>query len=427
MDTRRPKTVKVTVYSSRNLKQKKGDGDPLAWVVFGFGKEKCCTSQIRDRNAKWNEESTFTITDQKIPLKINIKDKDDPLGQIIIPVNEIPSEEHFLKWVPLGPHKKNSNPSGELCIDCWVEDYYDDASLLAPPSLGSKSTKPMKYFNKTLNRLTGKSPESIRRLKEDESRRHSYASGVTSIRGSVSVEDLSHRSKTNLKLSSVEKDKSSLLAPSSYVNSNVRRATSTLVLNSNSAAEPRRNSFTEMNVLGQLPTIKEQNYPPKVLNIIPKSGPVTGGTLIQITGKNLGASPEDITRLMVAGCNCLSSLEYYTSSKIMCTTSESEGVGPISISTRSGGMSSSKVMFEFVEEQKNENGEDVEQNGVVDSGRSSGASDADRDKDEVIEHLRMENDHLRYDNRELREYIDKLVVYLMDKYPDALESSKMYR
>jgi len=34
---------------------------------------------------------------------------------------------------------------------------------------------------------------------------------------------------------------------------------------------------------------------------------------------------------------------------------------------------------------------------------------------------------LRHDNQELREYIDKLVVYLMDKYPGALESSKMYR
>ena len=34
-------------------------GEPLAWVIFGFGKEKCCTSQIRDRNAKWNEESTL--------------------------------------------------------------------------------------------------------------------------------------------------------------------------------------------------------------------------------------------------------------------------------------------------------------------------------------------------------------------------------
>ena len=34
---------------------------------------------------------------------------------------------------------------------------------------------------------------------------------------------------------------------------------------------------------------------------------------------------------------------------------------------------------------------------------------------------------LRHDNQELREYVDKLVVYLMDKYPGALESSKMYR
>lgn len=34
---------------------------------------------------------------------------------------------------------------------------------------------------------------------------------------------------------------------------------------------------------------------------------------------------------------------------------------------------------------------------------------------------------LKGDNQQLREYIDKLVAYLMDKYPDALESSKMYR
>jgi len=124
---------------------------------------------------------------------------------------------------------------------------------------------------------------------------------------------------------------------------------------------------------------------------------------------------------MVAGCNCLPTLQYYTSSKIMCTTNQSVGIGPISISTKSGGLSSSKIMFEFVHERI----EEPLSNGASDSGRSSGSSEVDHEKEELIEKLRAECDGLKSDNQELREYIDKLVAYLMDKYPDALESSKM--
>ena len=61
------------------------------------------------------------------------------------------------------------------------------------------------------------------------------------------------------------------------------------------------------------------------MGIVPNQGASSGGTLIQITGRNLGLAADDITRLMVAGCNCLSTLEYYTPNKIMCTTLESEG------------------------------------------------------------------------------------------------------
>ncbi|XP_066932261.1 uncharacterized protein [Clytia hemisphaerica] len=443
---KKPKTVKVTVYSSRNLRPKKGDGDPLAWVVFGFGKEKCCTSQIRDRNAKWNEESTFTLTDTKSPLKINVKDKEDPLGQIIIPLSEIPSDEHFLKWVQLGPHKKNQNPHGEICLDCWIEDYYEEGDEDNSPN--AQSGKTGKFFRKNLNRLAGRSPEANRKkLSPHNDRRESNSLGMTSIKGSVSVEDLTSRSngKTspNFSKKSFSK-KDSLLAPAAYTN--IRKSVSTLALSTPSSPKSpspestsptsltiRRNSFNEVVASpnpsatnNSLPTIKEQCYPPKVLSIVPTSGPADGGTLIQITGKYLGNSKDDITRLMVAGCNCLSSIEYYSSSKIMCTTTESLGTGPITLSTRSGGMSSSKVMFEFLEQKMEKQNET---NNNTDSGRSSGASASDesRDKDELIENLKNEVEGLRHDNQELREYIDKLVVYLMDKYPGALESSKMYR
>ena len=417
-DNRRPKTVKVTVYSARNLRPKKGDGEPLAWVVFGFGKEKCCTQQIRDRNPKWNEESTFTITDPKLPLKLNIKDKDDMLGQIVIPMSDLPSDEHFLKWVPLGPHKRNSNPTGELCIDCWIDNFYDESDPADALQMSGSPNPINKYF-KNLRQISGRSPEVLRK-------------NNGSMKGSLSVDDLNFN--YNKKRGSPKSDKKQVttFAPSitnsnNTTTTNLRKSASTLAISGNESKRPlSMHTEVQPSPLSLAP-IKEHCYPPKVLDIIPRSGPTSGGTLIQITGKYLGQSKEDITRLMVAGCNCLSTLQYYTPNKIMVTTSESVGIGPISMSTKSGGLSSSKVMFEFSHERVEEKPAVASSNSGRDSGRSSANSEADREKDEMIRKLQEEVQHLKGRNGELREYVDKLVAYLMDKYPDALESSKMYK
>ena len=333
--------------------------------TFKKGGVRCRIGNLHSKKVELTTKSSkhfffSTITDPKIPLKINVKDKDEPIGQIIFPLSDIPSEEHFLKWVPIGPHKKNSNPSGELCIDCWVEDFYDNDEEIV-----SQSSMTKKYFNKTLHRLKGRSPEPARKHKEITSapmttaktatnieddngnRRHSYATGVVSMKGSVSVEDLSGPNTKYFK----PNFKNNLLAPAAYQNFSIRRTSSTAVLETakKPANDQKRSSIGDISTLGQLAVIKEQCYPPKILSIVPSSGSSKGGTLIQITGKHLGVSRDDITRLMVAGCNCLPTLEYYTCNKIMCTTSNSEGVGPVSISTKSGGMSSSKMMYEFVD------------------------------------------------------------------------------
>ena len=309
-----------------------------------------------------------TATDPKIPLKINVKDKDDPLGQILIPLSDIPSEEHFLKWVMLGPHKKNINPSGEICIDCWIVEFYEDDEIL-------KEKKTL--FNKTFNRLTGRSPEPFRKFSPDSDRKFSVSQGNSSLKGSVSIEDISSNYKNkNLRI------KDSLVAPPSYgigQNHNIRKTTSTLDV-SNINKEDKRYSMDLSNIK-QLPVIKEQTYPPKIASIVPTSGPTTGGTLIQINGKYLGNSKNDITRLSVGGCNCLASVEYYSSNKIMCTTSQSQGIGPITISTRSGGMSSSKIMFEFIDCAK-----ETDENNKVDRSKVS-PHDRERGKnlpDEVL-------------------------------------------
>ena len=297
-----------------------------------------------------------TITDPRLPLKLTVKDKNEPLGQIIIPVDDLPSDEHFLKWVPLGPHRKNPHPYGEICLDCWIEDFYDESE-------GYIERENLPTLKKKKNgRLRQKFLGSIENLSPRAARKASVGMGVMSVKGSVSMEDISGSSlrrkqetlppKNNNYLQ-VSSTSSSVLPSTSYTNFDMRRANSTLAIG---LADQRRLSMgsAEIASLGSLPVIKEQTYPPKITNFIPNSGSAEGGTLIQITGKNLGLAKEDIIRLMVAGCNCISTLEYYTPNKIMCTTTESEGIGPISITTRSGGTSSSKLMYEFVASKKQE-------------------------------------------------------------------------
>jgi len=454
-----PKTVKVTVYSARNLKPKKGNGDPLSWVVFGFGKQKCCTDQIRDRNAKWNEESTFTISDSKYPLKLSVKDGNDAIGTVVIPLAEIPSEEHFLKWIPIGPHRKFPSQPGELCLDCWVDEFYEESENYRLRETEHKSKKVKKLKQKLLGKDPSPNLSAIMNRK---------LLGIVNPKGSVSCEDLSMKKKRQEAVrssssasrnyptdgtdatdgagrgslssesgdaSDVEKTERSPKNASPKFQQ-MRKAVSSLTLTSSSTEVPRRYSSYDdfrpaangsaLSGSGVLPVINEQHYPPKILGCVPNSGPSSGGTLIQVSGRNLGVSKDDIIRLMVAGCNCLSSLEYYTSNKIMCTTGDSEGIGPISMTTKSGGTSSSKIMFEFI--RSSDSDQVFHENTETDSGRNSmGNSDfADRERDELIDDLKSQLEHSKTENKELRDYVDKLIVYLLEKYPEALESSKMY-
>ncbi|ESO11620.1 hypothetical protein HELRODRAFT_137959, partial [Helobdella robusta] len=85
---------------------------------------------------------------------------------------------------------------------------------------------------------------------------------------------------------------------------------------------------------------------PDISGISPNTGMIIGGTKIIIRGKNLGERKEDIIGLFVCGSNILSSLEYVSSSKILCTTKPWRvGEGVITIETQTGGKSNSTLTF----------------------------------------------------------------------------------
>ena len=89
---------------------------------------------------------------------------------------------------------------------------------------------------------------------------------------------------------------------------------------------------------------------PEVTGLSPMEGPADGATRITIRGSNLGLSKSDIVRLSVCGMDCIDTLEFESSSKLVCIAGPAlPGSGSIVVETQSGGRGASLVEFCFIE------------------------------------------------------------------------------
>ena len=88
----------------------------------------------------------------------------------------------------------------------------------------------------------------------------------------------------------------------------------------------------------------------QVTGVSPREGPCEGGTRLTVRGSCLGRSMEDVVGLYVCGSNVLSSLEFISSSKLVCTTkAHKPGTGTVVVETQSGGRGVSLVQFTFTD------------------------------------------------------------------------------
>ncbi|EDV25223.1 uncharacterized protein TRIADDRAFT_56943 [Trichoplax adhaerens] len=91
--------------------------------------------------------------------------------------------------------------------------------------------------------------------------------------------------------------------------------------------------------------IQSQSCPgPNINSVMPLRGPIEGGTVINITGTNLGIQFSDITRITVAGLNCKPLRDgYVVSYSIYCNTSASSSdiQGQVTVNIR--GVSASYI------------------------------------------------------------------------------------
>ncbi|XP_020621331.1 uncharacterized protein LOC110059006 isoform X2 [Orbicella faveolata] len=369
-----PEEVKVVVYGARNLQPKKGDGLCNASVIFGIGKQKYRTEHVRDNDPTWNEETVIKVT-KAAALVFTVMDREDVLGSVSLPLAQIPSVAHRRRWMPLTA--KNAQAMGDLCIDCWVLSFKKSSST----GEGGK----WKPFG--LRAGTG--------TKDRMKRRTSIENASISKRGSRSIENL--YTHPELKADGELEKSGSELSPVTSSSSRTSLAPPTLF-------KPRLAP-----TLGQ---VLSSSRAPEITGLSPKSGPSSGGTRITVRGCNLGKSQEDIASINICGCDLLSTLEYHSPAKLVVVTEAWSGSGPVVLETKSGGRGISTLNFTF-------------QDKAAASAGSSADKKSKATKAELlteITKLREEINDLTGENRSMKNYIDRLMIVLMDKFPEVLEN-----
>ncbi|XP_060075855.1 uncharacterized protein LOC132555524 [Ylistrum balloti] len=431
-----PDEVTVIVVSAKGLQGKKPGRHKFS-VIFGVGNKKYRTAVVKQPEPEWNEESVIHVNNILDQVFFIVTEKEDILGQVNIPVTSLQGSPGRNMKSTLQPHKKCSNPKGELVYQCYV-------SQRRPAGMNQES----------------KSPTLSHKYRKD--RRGSTLSSLNK-KFSRSIHDLLSFGKAN----NNEEDSGSKLK---------------------SKHGPKFMSISSgLDSSGKLPVI---------LSVSPNVGLTSGGTRITIIGKNLGYSKSDIVDLTICECDCVDYIEYESASKIHCKTKSTlPGKGDIILETESGGIGTLRNAFAFVDKLP-ENGvnpfdspnpfdddADSDEHASFTIGDSpemqtkaisipvpsqkggSVSSISPPTKKHFMKHLRRaseghvlqqmkagpmvatppvsptpnkieqlqhqvqelkkENQALKQDNKDMKAYIDKLVAKVIQHCPDALESDQM--
>lgn len=400
--------------AARDLKSKR-KGSCHASVVFGIGKQKFRTSTVQSDSPVWNEESTFEIKGNDL-LKFKVRDKDETIGKVVVPLSQIPGvENRHERWTQLS--SQSSTVHGELCFEAWVSKGTSmRATQLSHSQIhntASPSSPVVKHHNQSVLSDTSTLDSTFKKMSppaQSISRR--FSQGVSHSTGDLTaVGQTSHQQNT-----------------SSTSLSDIRDATSSQMQTTSSFHNKLRSPSP--------PAV--QIKAPEVTGISPRSGPLSGGTRLTLRGSNLGQSADDVIGLTVCGIDCLSSLEYSSPAKLICTTfpSSKSVSGPVVVKTRNGGKGMSTVTFTY--KQHDYDVDEVPLDSMIIShprppspaknGSKKRQSQNKREKvgtreaeleDKIVQLERHVKD-LEEENAELKAYIDKMLKKVMEANPGLL-------
>lgn len=245
-------------------------------------------------------------------------EKDDILGQLIIPVSSLLTVKGVVKKHALKAHKKCPNPQGELIFQCYVSKQ--------KPSMITSGTDTIKTGQLTgfqrLRHSFAPAGNILLKKEEKEEKKRSSSLATLNKKLSKSLHDIFHIG--------IFGDKNDQDENEQLPNKGKRFS-----LRFPSLSSGLDNTDKEV---------------PVVTHIVPNMASVHGGTRLALEGRNLGLGKSDIMELMLCGSDLLDNIEFESENRIYVTTKPTgAGKGDLWIETISGGQNVIKNIFTFVD------------------------------------------------------------------------------
>ncbi|KAK3716575.1 hypothetical protein RRG08_039370 [Elysia crispata] len=320
--------VTVVVHGARGLQGKKPGRFKFS-VIFGVGAKKYRTSVVKDPagNPDWNEESVIQVANVSDHVFFTVTEKEDVLGQIIIPVASLLTVKGVVKKSALKAHKKCPVPQGELIFQCYVSK--QRPTMVAPQirsSSGNLSSSAQLTGFQKLKQNFSPTPSLVQQKKEEkEEKRKSSSLANFNKRLSKSIHDIFSLGKFGSGGGNAEEDELK-----QQVGKNKRFSLKFPSLGSGLDSSGRDI--------------------PVVTHIVPNMASIQGGTRLVLEGQNLGLGKSDIMELMLCDTDLLDTIEFESESRIYVTTKPTTaGKGDLWIETVSGGQNVIKNIFTFVD------------------------------------------------------------------------------
>ena len=61
------------------------------------------------------------VSNPNASLVLTVMDREDNIGNITLPVINLPSAAHKRRWLPL--QRKHQETTSDLCFDCWITQF----------------------------------------------------------------------------------------------------------------------------------------------------------------------------------------------------------------------------------------------------------------------------------------------------------------
>lgn len=296
-----PDEVTVIVHSAKGLQGKK-PGRHKYSVIFGFGSKKYRTSIVKNPggNPEWNEESIIKVNNTSDHIFLNVTEKEDILGQVLVPLSSLRDSKGRVVRTALQPHKKNAKPHGDLIYQCYISKFCASSDI---EDDANKSNTSNNWLKTNPFVTLSRSPRFARKFFKKDRKSNMLSTFNKKI--SRSLHDIFNVGKGDLSDDEEPETKSRAFR---------LKAVSTFTLDC---------VGTE----------------PEITYITPNKGSTSGGTRITVVGDYLGLDKNDIVTLSISNVDCMSTLEYESPRQIYCTTLPGPvGQGNFVIETMSGGV-----------------------------------------------------------------------------------------